>query len=222
MPSETAVAYLRTSSAANVGNEKDSATRQRAAIQAFANATGLTIVHEYYDAAVSGADRIDARPGFAEMIAYMNSNGARTILVESASRFARDLIVQETGYRWLKDQGFTLIAVDDPDAFTAETPTAVLIRQILGAVSQFEKANLVSKLKGARDRKSASVGRRVEGRKGYTRGNSELCKLAKELNETRTLHETAAELARRNSAYTTASGKPFSASQVKRLVEAVE
>ena len=29
---------------------------------------GFTIVGEYYDAAVSGADRIDQRPGFAEML----------------------------------------------------------------------------------------------------------------------------------------------------------
>ena len=42
----------------------------------------------------------------------------------------------------------------------------MLIRQVLGAVSQFEKAMLISKLKGARDRKrEASV--KVEGRKSY-------------------------------------------------------
>jgi hypothetical protein len=33
------------------------------------------------------------------------------------------------------------------------------VRQILGAVSQFEKAGLVAKLKGARDRKRAATGR---------------------------------------------------------------
>ncbi len=46
--------------------------------------------------------------------------------------------------------GITLVAVDDPDAFTADTPTAVLVRQLLGAVSQFERATLVAKLKVAR------------------------------------------------------------------------
>jgi hypothetical protein len=35
------------------------------------------------------------------------------------------------------------------------TPTAVMIRRILGSVSQFEKAMLVAKLKGARERKKA-------------------------------------------------------------------
>jgi hypothetical protein len=34
-----------------------------------------------------------------------------------------------------------------------------MIRQILGSVSQFEKAMLVAKLKGARDRKKAVTGK---------------------------------------------------------------
>ena len=215
----TAVAYYRTSSASNVGQDKDSLTRQQAAVAAYATARGLEIVREFYDAAVSGADRIDAREGFAEMVGYMQGNGARIILVENASRFARDLIVQETGYAWLKAQGFTLIAVDDPDAFTADTPTAVMIRQILGAVSQFEKSNLVAKLKGSRDRASQKAGRRVEGRKGYTRGNPELVALAKSLKaELGTLLSVSAALAQQG--YVTERGQPFSASQVKRLVEA--
>ena len=60
-----AVAYLRTSSAANVGADKDSEKRQRETIQAFAPACqATTIVEEFYDAAVSGADAIEARAGF--------------------------------------------------------------------------------------------------------------------------------------------------------------
>jgi DNA invertase Pin-like site-specific DNA recombinase len=59
------LAYLRTSSAANVGADKDSDKRQRAAIEAFAKYARFTIVGEYYDAAVSGADPVDQRPGFA-------------------------------------------------------------------------------------------------------------------------------------------------------------
>jgi DNA invertase Pin-like site-specific DNA recombinase len=67
-PLQPAVAYLRTSSAANVGADKDSDKRQRAAIEAFAKHARFTIVDEYYDAAVSGADPVDQGPGFAEML----------------------------------------------------------------------------------------------------------------------------------------------------------
>ena len=72
-----AVAYLRTSSAANVGTDKDSDKRQRAAIAAFAKAHGYRLVDEYYDAAVSGADAIDQRPGFMQMLQRVASTAPR-------------------------------------------------------------------------------------------------------------------------------------------------
>src|SRR3954471_13876848 len=161
----TAVAYYRTSSAANVGADKDTVQRQRDAVTAYAKAHGLEIVREFHDAAVSGTDPIDRRPGFVELLAYIHGDGARTILVENASRFARDLAVQLAGHDLLKARGIDLVTVDAPDHFRDETPTAVMVRQILGAVAQFEKAGLVQKLRHARDSKSAALGRRVEGRK---------------------------------------------------------
>jgi DNA invertase Pin-like site-specific DNA recombinase len=97
-PKIPAIAYLRTSSAANVGADKDSDRRQREAIAAFATRAGYQLVDVFYDAAVSGADPIDTRPGFAAMLERIESNGARTIIVETASRFARDLMVQEVGH----------------------------------------------------------------------------------------------------------------------------
>ena len=146
---------------------KDSENRQREAIEAFARLSGYEIVESYFDGAVSGADPVTARPGFSAMLERLLSNGVRTILVETASRFARDLIVQETGYEMLKSRGIELIAVDSPDSFIVDTPTANLIRQVLGAVSEFEKAMLVEKLKGARERKRRLTGRKVGGRKNY-------------------------------------------------------
>ena len=86
--------YLRTSSAANVGTDKDSDRRQRAAIAAFAKAHGYHLIDEFYDAAVSGADPVTDRPGFKDMLDRIAGNGVRMILVESPDRFARDLAVQ--------------------------------------------------------------------------------------------------------------------------------
>src|SRR4051794_36869889 len=92
-----AVAYLRTSSAANVGADKDSDRRQREAIAAFAKRAGFDVVGEFYDAAVSGADHLEARPGFAALLDRIEGNGVRTVIVEDATRFARDLVKQELG-----------------------------------------------------------------------------------------------------------------------------
>ena len=69
----------------------------------------------------------------------------------SPDRFARDLTVQLTGHDFLRSLGIALIPATAPDFFTEDTPTALLVRQVLGAIAQFDKASLVAKLKAARD-----------------------------------------------------------------------
>ncbi len=162
-----AIAYMRTSSATNVGADNDSDKRQRAAIEAFAKANGYVIVDEFYDAAVSGADPVTERKGFVAMLDRIAGNGVRTIIVESPDRFARDLAVQLAGHDCLRKLGVTLIPATAPDFFVEDTPTAVLVRQVLGAIAQFEKASLVAKLKAARDRKQRDTGKRCGGRRTY-------------------------------------------------------
>src|ERR1700758_4697583 len=102
-----AVAYLRTSSATNVGPDKDSERRQRTAIAAYAKRNGYTIADEdwFCDPAVSGADPIETRPGFAALLDRIEGNGVRTVIVEDASRFARQLMTQELGILALIQRG---------------------------------------------------------------------------------------------------------------------
>jgi hypothetical protein len=52
-----------------VGEDKDSDRRQRIAIERFAKRAGYDVVDWFADAAVSGADPIDARPGFSAALA---------------------------------------------------------------------------------------------------------------------------------------------------------
>jgi DNA invertase Pin-like site-specific DNA recombinase len=120
---------------------------------------GDELVDEFYDAAVSGADPLDIRPGFAAMLERIEGNGVRTIIVETASRFARDLMVQEVGHAKLRERGIDLIAADNPGSFIDGTPTAKLVRQVLGAISEFDKAMTVAKLRGARERKLREAGK---------------------------------------------------------------
>jgi hypothetical protein len=87
------------------------------------------------------ARRIHERPGFADMLERIEGNGARAIIVADGEPLRAR-----------------------PTSFLDETPTAKLIRQILGAVSEFEKAMVVAKLRGARERKRRT-GVKVEGRK---------------------------------------------------------
>ena len=123
------------------GADKDSEKRQRAAIEAYTKTSGYEIAEAFYDAAVSGADPVSERSGFAEMLERLMSNGARTIIAESPGRFARDLMVL-AGHDMLKARGVTLIAASVPTRFVEDTPTAVLVRQALGAVAEFKRRPL--------------------------------------------------------------------------------
>ncbi len=213
---KTACAYYRTSSATNVGADKDSLKRQQEAVIACARSLEIHIVREYYDAAVSGADAVDVRQGFCDMLAYMLGNGARTILVENASRFARDLIVQETGYQMLKSKGIELIAADAPDSYLSDTPTAALIRQILGAVAQFDKTTLVNKLRGARDRKRFANGR-CEGNPAWLPVTASVIDVAKDYRARGlSLRQVSAELAKQG--IVAPSGRPYGAQSVKEML----
>lgn len=220
---KTAVAYYRTSSATNVGADKDSLKRQKDAVFSFAKSNKIEIVKEYYDASVSGADPIDAREGFSDMLAYMSGNGAKTILVENASRFARDLTVQLTGHSKLQDLGYDLIPVDAPSYFTDDTPTAQMVRSILGAVSEFEKSSLVAKLKAARVRKRKETGR-CEGRKKAIELNPQLLSEARRLRRKNPVsgkrlsyQKVANELYELG--YMTSFGKPYQKDFIYRMLK---
>ena len=64
----------------------------------------------------------------------------------------------------LQARGIELVPADAPAYFTGPSLTAEMVRQILSAVSQFEKAGVVAKLQHARDARRAVTGR-CEGRK---------------------------------------------------------
>ncbi len=100
-----AIAYLRTSSDTNVGADKDSDKRQRAAITRFAKANGYQIIDEFYDDDVKGDVEVLSRPGFSALMDRIESNGVRTGIVEDAGRFARKLTVQEMAIEALTRDG---------------------------------------------------------------------------------------------------------------------
>jgi DNA invertase Pin-like site-specific DNA recombinase len=69
----------------------------------------------FYDAAVSGADPIDAREGFKALLARIDGNGVCTVLIDEPSRFARDLITQELGVTLMIQRGVKVICANGDD-----------------------------------------------------------------------------------------------------------
>jgi DNA invertase Pin-like site-specific DNA recombinase len=170
---------------------------------------------------VSGADPISERPGFKTMLDRIAGNGVRTVIVESPDRFARDLTVQLTGHDFLRNLGITLVPATAPDFFIEDTPTARLVRQVLGAISEFEKTTLVAKMKAARDRKIA-MGEKCGGRRSHAELRPEVVRLAQELRRKRrkgrrlSLRGVSAELAARG--HLNEQGRPFSAISINNML----
>jgi DNA invertase Pin-like site-specific DNA recombinase len=48
-------------------------------------------LERFHDAAVSGSDAIEDRPGFAALLDRIENNGVRTVIIEDVSRFAREM-----------------------------------------------------------------------------------------------------------------------------------
>ena len=178
------VGYFRTSSKSSTGEDKDSGKRQRHSVHTFCKTKGWDVVEDFWDKGISGTIDVLNRPSFVEMLSYCEENEIKTIVFENSSRLSRDLICMETGFQYLSSIGYTLISVDSPETFVENTPTSVLIRQVLGCISQFEKSSLVEKLRVSRKRKSklnksrnyiSRTGRgKVEGVKKLTELNPEL------------------------------------------------
>lgn len=214
-----ALGYMRTSSAANVGADKDSEKRQRASIGRFAKSAGYQIADDdwFYDAAVSGADPIEGRDGFAALLARIEGNGVRVVLVESADRFARQLMVQELGVALLRARGVTLLTTSGDDLTASDDPTRTMLRQITGAFSEYEKSRLVGKLREARERSG-----RLGGRPRVATTNPEAVAMAKRLahgnrRERLSLRQIAAKLA--EAGHLNSKGQPFGAKVVKGMIE---
>jgi hypothetical protein len=98
----------------------------------------------------------------------------------------------------------------------------VMVRQILGAIAQFDKATMIAKLKAARDRKRQATGGKVEGRKSHAERDPDMVKLARQLHRPDpnkrpiSLRKVSAALAERG--YVTASGAAYSPSSIASMV----
>jgi DNA invertase Pin-like site-specific DNA recombinase len=125
----------------------------------------MKIVKVFREEGVSGTKDLENRPALQELLIALHSNGTRTVVIERLDRLARDLMVQETIIGDLRKQGFELLSAAEPD-LCSDDPSRKLMRQIFGAIAEYDKAMVVLKLRGARQRQKAKTGS-CEGRKPY-------------------------------------------------------
>jgi len=120
----------------------------------------------------SGGTEVDDRSGLHEILSLAgecNALGIDTVVVENASRVARDLMVQEIFLSECRKRGIKVYAADCGEelVMAGADPSRVMIRQILGAVSQYEKAMTVLKLQAGRRKKARETGKPCGGPPQY-------------------------------------------------------
>jgi DNA invertase Pin-like site-specific DNA recombinase len=135
---------------------------QRQAIRRWAREHGHRIVEWHADEGVSGSNGLEHREGLAAALATLRTKTAHGLVVYRLDRLARDLIVQEQLIAEVRRTGVPLFSTsnsedhyleDDPD-----DPSRALIRQVLGAVSQYERAMITLRMASGRKRKAEGGG----------------------------------------------------------------
>ncbi len=129
----------------------------------------VTCVCEYQENGVSGTLDQEDRPALAQLLADLQANPEiKIVFVEHVDRFSRKLIVQELVIEEFRKLGVRVIDAGSNIDMSVldDDPGRVLIRQIFGAIAQFEKSSIVKKLKHARQRKKKELGR-CEGAKPF-------------------------------------------------------
>ena len=178
-----AFGYLRVSGISQV--DKNGFDRQKEKIIKYAEANNYEIIDFFYEKAISGTSDLVDRPALSGIMLKIAGNGVKTVIVERADRFARDLIASELLIKEFQGMDAKVIEAEsgsDLSAADDDNPTSKLIRQILAAVSEFDKNSTVLKLRMARKRVKALNGK-CEGRKtfGETEDELEVIKLIKSL-----------------------------------------
>ncbi len=131
---------------------------QAAAVKEWARNSDARLLAIIRDEGVNGT--LEERPGLAELLGRLEPG--MVVVVPRLDRLARDLMTQEILLRDIRRKGADLVSTSKAEAeYLAEDPndpTRKLIRQVLGAVAEFERSLIRLRLSRGRAAKAASGG----------------------------------------------------------------
>jgi DNA invertase Pin-like site-specific DNA recombinase len=207
--------YMRVSGLTQASEDAGGLPRQEAAIRAWANAHGYEITKLFTDAGISGKTDLENRPALRELLSELGQ--VEVVIIEKVDRLARFLMIQESILADFTRRGVTLISTCEPD-LCSDDPTRVLMRQILGAFSQYERSLIVNRMKAGADRARAQ-GRKWGGRKPYGSrpGESNIIRQIRDL-DIQGMSLTAIATRLNDSGCTSRSGKKWFPQQISRVL----
>jgi DNA invertase Pin-like site-specific DNA recombinase len=159
------VAYLRVSTDRQVERGLGLAVQEQA-IRKWAKQARHSLVSVARDEGQSGSNGIESRIGLGDALAALKNRQAAGLVVYRLDRLARDLVLQEQLLAEIRRMGAEVFSTSAAEAaYLADDPgdpSRRLIRQVLGAVAEYERAMIRLRLAAGRARK-AETGRYAYG-----------------------------------------------------------
>jgi len=153
----TYLPYVRVSTDRQAENGLGLAQQEKS-IRAYLRDRRVRPTRIFEDRGVSGA--VEDRPGLAELLAELRPGDV--IVVARLDRLARDLLTQEFLLRDIRQRGGDLVSCSEAEADYLQDdphdPTRKLVRQVLGAISEFERALIKLRLQRGRALKAERGG----------------------------------------------------------------
>jgi DNA invertase Pin-like site-specific DNA recombinase len=155
MTTQRVIGYVRVSTQEQV--EGFGLAVQRDGIRAYCKERGLRLVDIASDEGISGSNGLDTRPGLTEALLRVEDHEVSGLVVYRLDRLARDLLLQETILAQMRKRGGEVLSVSEPD-IDSDDPTRILVRQVLGAIAQYERAMIRRRTAAGRAKKVAAGG----------------------------------------------------------------
>jgi site-specific DNA recombinase len=124
---------------------------QREALSSWCQAHGATLVEVYTDVGISGGAPLEKRPGLLAALSALIKG--RALLVLRRDRLARDTLTAAIAERMAQKVGASILSVTG--AGDGEGPEAQLMRTIIDAFAQYERALITVRTKTAMQRMRA-------------------------------------------------------------------
>jgi DNA invertase Pin-like site-specific DNA recombinase len=136
---------------------------QRDAITDAAELDELELVAVFTDEGISGSEGLETRRGLAAALDHLIEHPGTTIIIPRLDRLARDLMVQESILADIWKAGGIVRSCSETERAYCHPddpsdPARTLIRQVLGAVSAYERAMIRLRMVRGRRRKIVEMG----------------------------------------------------------------
>ena len=155
-----AVAYIRVST----DDQQLGPDAQRAAIATWAGRAGVTVVATFEDRGVSGGAAIDRRPGLLAAVDALAGHGAGLLVVAKRDRLARDTMIAAMAERLAERAGARIVSAAGEGE--GDDPASKLMRTMIDAFAEYERALIKARTRGALAVKAAR-GEKVGGVQTY-------------------------------------------------------